>query len=180
MQRHDTQAKENLQKKINPIVQARINRGYTQDDLAAVANRSKIFIQNLEFGIAGNNIPVRVLEELSDSSKSGTKNLQNRYTQWIADTRLTNAEYLIAPVAKFCDYTENELFGDWLALRNAISTSKIGFCKLYCLHPQILATFENSWKSRTEFTPGMRELFRDCNFGVDTLRKMDNALLRGW
>jgi hypothetical protein len=167
MQRSDSRALRNRQTRINPIQLARVNRGYTQDDLAAVARKSFIFIQHLESGLLP-NVPNKILQELDIKKED--------YYEWCLETRQKNSVHLLNYLGGLIDPWEGE-YGYWLAFRKKISDSKIGFCKLYCLHPQILATFEGNVWERSQLTPGMRSLFIDAGVGRDAIAAIDGALL---
>lgn len=175
MQRSDTLASRNLQTEINPIQLARVDLGYTQETLAAVAGVTKIFVQHLEFGMVVNP-PYAILKQLR-SDDVGFNYLKDAYSIWCCETRDKNSVYFTIPVERFLSPHCNE-YGNWLTLRESISESRIGFCKLFCLHPQILSTFEKNWSVRTEFTPGMRELFKEAGIDRSIIARMDMALLR--
>lgn len=141
----------------------------------AVAGISKPMVMHLEQGLVA-RVPNRVLEVLRPDPFS-RRELDIQYQQWIRDTRTKNKPYLDAGIADFlCPGCV--AYGDWVYLRSSISKSKAGFTKLYCLHPQILDTFESSVGSRIAFTPGMRSFLKGTGIDMDVVIQMEFALSR--
>lgn len=168
MQRSDTHALPNYQTRLNPVAALRLKMGLTQDQLATRTHYSMIYVQHLEFGILPNISPA-VITFLGD------ENLPKKYDEWISSTRRVNRIHLDDPVARFIDVS-SDLYGNWNLLRLSVSDSKTGFCKLYCIHPNILYGFEKKWSRVDKLSKGIRDIFLDCGIGKDTLRDMDLAL----
>lgn len=168
MQRSDTHALPNYQIRLNPVAALRLKMGLTQDQLATHTKYSMVYIQHLEFGILPNISPAVV-------TFLGDPGLVSKYDDWITATRRINRIHLDDPVAAFVD-SSSDLYGNWNLLRLSISDSRAGFCKLYCMHMNILAGFEKKWTEADRLSKGIRDIFFDCGIGKDTLRDMDLAL----
>lgn len=172
MQRSDTHAQKSHQMVKNPVAIAREQLGYNQELFAAVAEVSRVTVMHVEQGLV-TNIPDRIYSALGRPP-----GLLDHYQYWMRDTRQKNYIYLERGVEKFLAVDKKE-YGNWMAFRKEISGSKIGFCKLFCIHPEILATFENNWQGRTLFTPGMRAVLVSAGLALETIREMEFAMGRG-
>jgi transcriptional regulator with XRE-family HTH domain len=170
MQRSDTQALKNLQTIKNPVQLAREQQGYTQELLAAVAEVSRVLIVHVEQGLV-KRVPKKIDRILDEPG------LENKFQWWVTDTRQKNYPHLERRLDKFIDPGCSE-YGDWLGLRRGISWSKAGMCKLYCIHPQILANFEKGIERRIEFTRGMRLVLLGCGISLEVLKNMEFAMSR--
>lgn len=171
MQRSDSHAQKSHQSVKNPVAIERERLGYNQELFAAVAEVSRVAVMHTEQGLVS-NVPNRIYKGLG--SPPG---LLDHYQYWIRDTRTKNYVYLERGITRFLQPGCSE-YGDWISFRMGISKSRIGFCKLFCIHPQILATFEGNWRSRSQFTPGMRRVLTSAGVGLDVVSNMELAMSR--
>jgi len=176
MQRSDTKAKKNLYHYRNPVAKAREHAGFTQANLAAVAGITKTAVTNLEAGII-KDVPISVLD-LLDPTFDGefTGELAVQYHDWIAATRKANSIYLHSGIERLLS-VDSALYGSWVGLRVNISSSTVGFCKLFCLHPYVLNVYEKGLP-RDNFTKGMAAWLRACGVSGETIRDMEFAIGR--
>jgi hypothetical protein len=171
VQRSDTLASRSHQSVKNPVAIAREALGYNQELFAAVAEVSRIAVMHTEQGLI-TSVPERIYKTLG--SPPG---LRDHYQYWIRDTRIKNYVYLEKGIDLFLN-PRCSGYGNWGEFRDRISRSRIGFCKLYCIHPQILSTFEKNWEERSQFTVGLRRVLVDAGMGRDTVANMEFAMGR--
>lgn len=171
MQRSDTQASKSHQSVKNPVTRIREELGYTQELFAAVAGVSRVAVMHTEQGLI-KKVPDRIYKALDNPP-----GLDDHYRFWIRDTRLKNYPYLEKYIPGFLE-NSCDTYGNWDWFRKSISRSKAGFCKLYCIHPQVLANFEKSWMERGGLTIGMRVVLEDCGVPLDTIKNMEFAISR--
>lgn len=152
-------------KEPNPVQVRRELLGLSQESLAVAANVSRPLIMRIEQGLI-TGVSWAVLSQLHSHS-SDKAQLKDDYDAWRVAVRLSNIHY----VRWIVESADDLWSGDWKALRLCVNNSHIGFCKLYCIHPQVLSTFEKVERDR--LTPYMETVF-----GEELADKMNVKM--GW
>lgn len=165
----------NLQTAVNPIQRARLQHGYTQEELAAVAGVSKPLIMRIEQGLIS-NVAWPVLEALYPDSALAQSGALDAFDSWRADTRVKNIGYFVNRVeALGAGYSKDHGIS-WLAFRESIHQSQAGFCKLYCIHPQVMRNFEKPKLvyERTELSKYLKDVFSSA--GTEIVNKLEEYM----
>lgn len=140
--------------------------GLTQEQLADKSFLSRMYIQRLEQGLLS-RVPSVVLNVLFDNSHDKQRAVAD-YELWQVYTRNNNADKLREAI--------KDWNGDWVVLRLAVADSKVGFCKLFCIHPQVLDTFEKKLSERTKLTPYLRQVLSDGGFTALEIVELESRM----
>lgn len=141
----------------NPIALRRKELQLNQDELANWTGLTKQYIQRVEQGTI-----TRLSHSFMNSLCSGSTQrelniaidaLECSYLDWQNHVRSSNMLY-VRNILVGGHINDSPWSGSWLELRKAISSSKMGFCKLYCIHPGVLDNFERR-DNRVALTPYM-------------------------
>ena len=161
-----------LQKEPHPVKARREQLRMTQAELAAVAKVSFPTVQRTEQGLMP-SIPHDIYRALYGHD-NGMKYIEFNFKvdAWKTSTRRVHKKYL--------DYLieHPEEWYTWLEFREGVSTSKAGFCKLYCIHPHVLDHFEAPDKigKRTKLASKIREAFYDAGVSEKDLDAIEAKL----
>ncbi len=142
----------------NPLKLAREAQNLTQEELAALATVGVQTIKKLEWGLF-TSINPEVLTVLTAGTNKSRGGLTNEYEDWILSKR---QEQLI-PTRRNLDDCRGGWIS-WLEFRTMFSDSQVGFCKLFCVTPQVLQTWEAGFDKgfdRSSWTPYLRQLWED-------------------
>lgn len=161
----------NKQTRVHPIQLQRIRKELTQEQLAAVANVTKGLIMRIEQGLIS-GVTYEVLDALWPNDSLHQAKALDEVDKWREDTRAKNIEYFVTAVDKYTT-------GGWMGFRTSVHPTAVGFCKLYCIHPQVLANFEKPHivNRRRGLSPYLREVFSSA--GNDVLEELEEKL-RYW
>lgn len=151
---------------INPLAKARKSLGLTQEELAHRAGVSKVLIMRLEQGLL-TKPTVSVLNALFRDPIEQAKALDD-FDVWKVVVRKQNVGKLRAALVNWN--------GDWLVLRSGVADSKAGFCKLFCIHPQVLDNFESGIRDRRKLTGYLRSVFTDAGLTDEEILYIEQKL----
>lgn len=164
----------NLQKEKNPIQQRREQLGITQLELHSYADVAINTVQRTEQGLMP-KVPYNIYKTLYSTVAEDYVTVDFAVDAWKLDTRKKNVRYL--------NYLmENpETWFNWIDFRSAVSETKAGFCKLYCIHPHVLDHFEAPDKvyKRVKLADKIRRAFHDAGLSESDLDRIEEKLAWG-
>ena len=143
----------------------------TQDDLAAVAEVSKPLIMRVEQGLIS-NVSISILDALYGVGESRLQaKALDAFDEWRKETRAKNIVYFLNRLER-----SDEFRGSWLSFRESICSSQVGFCKLYCIHPQVLRNFEKPKlvSKRRELSAYLKDVFSSA--GIENIERLESGM----
>lgn len=148
--------------------------GWTQKDLAELTELSFNTIQKTEQGLMP-KLPTAILDALYSTPVAKT-DADLDYDADKVEVRRANSKHLL-------ELVEHPVLwdGSWLSLRGAVCDSAVGFCKLYCIHPQALMNFEKPHLigTRDKLSPYLRDVFISSGIGFEAVDKIE-ARMYNW
>lgn len=146
----------------------------SQAELGSVAKISTVGVQHAEHGVMP-SLPYKIYTALYNAERGDQPSYHEvnfRIEAWKTDTRRKNRRHI--------DYLiENpETWFSWMDFRTAISSSKSGFCKLYCIHPHVLDHFEapDKVEKRNRLADKIRKAFYDAGISERDIGLIESKL----
>lgn len=158
--------------KPNPVAVKRARLGISQDELAEWTGTSKGFVQRVERGTV-TRLSWSFMHSICSDNDDITV-LEANYAVWQEHVRKCNMLYVRNILAHSMTNPGYWWNGSWLTLRMAISTSKAGFCKLYCIHPGVIDNFEK--KDRRKLTPYLLEVLQSGGLEPRYIRYLEERM----
>lgn len=173
---------------MNPLKAQRELVNLSQQSLALKSDVSSQYILRLEQGLL-TSPPYDVLKVLVNpgppyhdwlppvAEQESIGELEVSYRDWQLGIRKSNLPQLRDAVIIFAGSPEerdDQLINQFPRFRSLIHESKIGFCKLYCIHPQVLTTFES--KPRRHFTEYLRNVWVEAGLAEGEITMLEENL----
>lgn len=153
---------------VNPLKEQRELLGLTQEELADRCMISRDSVVKYEAGLL-TNPSWDILAVLYEKSLEKHNAIDNYY-KWQVEIRKTHVDKLRAALKLYKG-------GPFKDFRLLVSDSQIGFCKLYCIHPQVLRTFEKG-QHRNELSDQLRKVFLDAGLTWDEIYDLEEKLAK--
>lgn len=161
----------------NPLKRARESQNLTQED---IANRAVVGVQTvkkLEWGLFTTVNPAVLGALTAVGDRPGTSHaqieLERLYREWVISRR----QEMLIPTRENISACRGWV--SWIEFREMFSRSQVGFCKLFCMTPQVLQTWERGFDKgldRTRFTPYMYQMWLEVGLSDDEIATMQEVV----
>lgn len=172
---------------MNPIKSLRESHGFSQHDLARLSDVSQQYILRLEQGLF-TNVPNDVAEILVNpgppttsvwlppvATQEAIEELSIDYRKWQSKHRQSNLHLLRDALLYLTTRPQDPtLINQFPRFRLYTSESQIGFCKLFCLHPQVVKTFEK--KAQRKLSDYLHAALLDAGLTESEIKLLEENL----
>jgi len=152
---------------VNPYKYARMENGYSQDKLAAVAGVSRHYITRVEQGLYAQPSP-----KLATALGHTHEYLLSQYSVWQKLARLANNPAVADGVHKFLVGMPLGVLHPHVYLRRGISPSQIAFCITLKVQPSRVDNYEKS--KELILPPFLKEAYVDAGVTLGDITAIES------
>lgn len=163
----------------NPLTTARHQLHYTQHSVARELGYTNQMVLRAEQGLF-TTVPPKLKAWASTTLGSPPSEVEHMYQQYQKETRASNFSQLHMGYLNYLDMEipSGSKEHPFVYFRACCSDSRVGFCKLLCLHPQILINWERS-HFEGEWHPIIEGYLLDAGFNPIELKVVINKMIVG-